>query len=341
MKEKELANCTFVKTILMLVIVLYHSIIFWTGTWVDFDPVFPSKLLGIAAQWMNTIHIYAFTLVSGYIFRYVKHEKGRYARFLPFVWNKAKRLIIPYVFVSVLWAIPIGTWMFDWKFADVYSRYILGTFPNQLWFVLMLFWVFLLFWVLSDFMEMHPLFSVILIAGCYGFGMLIGRYVPNFYRFQDAFRYVLYFWIGFMFRKCGTERLRKIPFWLWLSADLLLYGISLYLPTGEGLVSLLLHKGMTELVCTAGACMAFFGLQKAADRVAWSEKGWFSLLSKHSMTIYLLHQQIIYIVLVLLNGRIGPYLHAGINFLISLSISLALAILLNQTRWTRVCIGEK
>ena len=31
--QRELENCTFIKTILMITIVLYHSLVFWTGTW--------------------------------------------------------------------------------------------------------------------------------------------------------------------------------------------------------------------------------------------------------------------------------------------------------------------
>lgn len=43
------------------------------GSWLDNQPViFKSKALSILAVWLNTFHIYGFTLVSGYIFQYLK-----------------------------------------------------------------------------------------------------------------------------------------------------------------------------------------------------------------------------------------------------------------------------
>ena len=95
-RQTELSNCTFVKTILMLIVVIYHCILFWKGTWFTGNPVYESKLLDILATWMNSFHIYGFTLVSGYLFHYLKCEKTKYDRFVPFVINKFKRLLVPY-----------------------------------------------------------------------------------------------------------------------------------------------------------------------------------------------------------------------------------------------------
>ena len=77
MKNKELANCTFIKTILMILMVLYHSIIFWSGTW--FTAITPERVISFydyLTNWMNSFHIYGFALVSGYLFYYVKFERG-------------------------------------------------------------------------------------------------------------------------------------------------------------------------------------------------------------------------------------------------------------------------
>lgn len=65
-----LKNCNFSKTVLMILVVFYHSIVFWTGTWFSSDPVFESNFLGLLAEYIGSFHIYAFALVSGYIFAY-------------------------------------------------------------------------------------------------------------------------------------------------------------------------------------------------------------------------------------------------------------------------------
>lgn len=104
-----LKNCTFVKTMLMILVVVYHSCVFWTKLWfTNENVIFQSDGLAIFSRWLNSFHISCFTLVSGYLFCYLKYEKDKYQKFLPFVFNKGKRLIIPYLFVALIWVIPLS-----------------------------------------------------------------------------------------------------------------------------------------------------------------------------------------------------------------------------------------
>ena len=78
--KKQIDNCYFVKTVLMIIIVFYHSILSWSETWLtEFKPIFESKTLAVMANWLNSFHVYAFTLVSGYIFYFLKNEKRNMA----------------------------------------------------------------------------------------------------------------------------------------------------------------------------------------------------------------------------------------------------------------------
>lgn len=103
----------------------------------------------------------------------------------------------------------------------------------------------------------------------------------------------------------------------------------------------LLNLGLSFLLYIIGALMAFVVLQKLATRVNWEESKVFSFLSKNSMLVYLFHQQIIYVFISLLNGVINPYLHAGINFVGAMAISLLISTVLMKFKWTRFLIGEK
>ena len=67
-KYSTLQNCTFVKTMLMLIVILGHSIAFWTGSWISITPTFHASILDYGYKWINSFHIYAFALVSGYIY---------------------------------------------------------------------------------------------------------------------------------------------------------------------------------------------------------------------------------------------------------------------------------
>lgn len=72
--DKQIENCSFIKFVLMLCVVAYHSIVFWSGNWFTKNPVFQSDFLNHLSQWLNSFHIYGFTLISGYIFSYLKGE---------------------------------------------------------------------------------------------------------------------------------------------------------------------------------------------------------------------------------------------------------------------------
>lgn len=58
----------------MLIVLAYHCILFWNGNWCVGESVYTAPVLSIVAQWMNIFHIYAVTLVSGYLFCYLKCE---------------------------------------------------------------------------------------------------------------------------------------------------------------------------------------------------------------------------------------------------------------------------
>ena len=137
-RQTELKNCEFVKTTMMILIVFYHSILFWNGTWFTENPVKISECLGKVAEWLNSFHIYTFTMVSGYIFGYLKLEKGKYSAFVPFLKSKARRLCVPYIFLAILWVIPVHCLFFGSDLAELFRKYILVTSPRQLWILIML-----------------------------------------------------------------------------------------------------------------------------------------------------------------------------------------------------------
>lgn len=49
----ELESCSFVKTVLMLLVVVYHCFLFWSGGWLTEEPVYEAKVLAIIAMWIT------------------------------------------------------------------------------------------------------------------------------------------------------------------------------------------------------------------------------------------------------------------------------------------------
>lgn len=68
--ETALNNCKFTKTILMLIVIFGHAIAFWSGNWFTKNPVIESRYMAVIYSWVGSFHIYAFALVSGYIFAF-------------------------------------------------------------------------------------------------------------------------------------------------------------------------------------------------------------------------------------------------------------------------------
>ena len=320
---------------------LYHCIVFWNGTWFTGNPVYESDTLFLISRWFNSVHIYGFTLVSGYLFYYLKCEEGKYSKYAPFAVNKAKRLLVPYTFVSIMWSIPFAVYFFHINATDIIKSYALGISPSQLWFLLMLFFVFMIFYPLTSFFDKHNVGGALTVLTIYAIGLVGSMKLSNIYQIFSTFMYLPLFWLGFKIRQYGSDTLMKIPSLVWIAVDVLLFILVQYLSGFDATIIKLLNLGFTFLLHIIGALMAFVVLQRLANKVNWKESKFFSFLSKNSMPVYLFHQQVIYVFISLLNGVINPYLHAGINFIGAMVISLLISTLLMKFKWTRFLIGEK
>lgn len=196
----------------MICVVIYHSIVFWTGTWdVIEPPVYSSNGLLIIAKWLNSFHIYGFALCSGYLYSYIKNENNGYLVYKDFVSTKFKRLIIPYIFVAAIWAVPISIAVDGLKTFDVIERYVFTTNPSQLWFLWMLFDLFIIVWPLTKYLQKDArevLISVVFfLVGVVGSALL-----PNVFRIWTAFSYLPFFIVGMKLREKPIGFCGKSPF---------------------------------------------------------------------------------------------------------------------------------
>lgn len=337
---KELSNCDFVKTILMLLVVIYHCMIYWTGEWFVGKVELQSNFLAIVSKWLNTIHIYGFTMVSGYLFYYLKHEQGKYQRWGIFVVNKIKRLLIPYIFVSVAWVIPFAEYYFKYDYKAIFIKYILGTSPNQLWFLLMLFGVFIIWWPLTDFFKNHTVKGGLLVLFFYAVGLIGLLMEINYFQIFRSCLYLVFFWVGFKIRQYGSTVLRKIPMILWIIMDIILFLIVQFLDGYHEFLFVIIKQGFQFLLNMVGAIMVFLVLQNIADYVSWDNRH-FRYICDKTMPIYLFHQQVIYICIDKLNGVVNPYLHVLINFVVAMLISLLISIIMMRFKYTKMLIGVK
>lgn len=136
-------------------------------------------------------------MVSGFIFYYLKYYKGKYDSFIPFVKNKFRRLLIPYIVVCIVWIIPFQVFLQKINIKTVLVNIALGIYPNQLWFLLMLFLVFIIVWLLADFLKTHDGLGFLIVVSMHILGVLFSWFIPNYLQIWSALRHVLFFWMGF------------------------------------------------------------------------------------------------------------------------------------------------
>lgn len=342
--KEQLENCTFVKTVAMLSIVLFHSILFWRGNWgaVPVTPALESRGLYWLQSWLASFGNYAFILVSGYLFHFTRFEKNSYSGFWPFVFNKGKRLLIPFVAVGILWVIPISIFYLKLDAFEVIKDFILVTEAGQLWFLVMLFGVFVLAWIFSPLWGKSPVLGLVSVLVLYVLSLVLPRFLPGPFRVWEACQYLLIFYIGFSLRRSASKAvLFRIPWFVYLLVNVALVVVTqIPLPSAFPL-SFVFQPVLKTVSQIAGALMAFVVLQKIGCRLSWKENRGFAYLSRFAMPIYLFHQQFIYFSIMAFNGKINPYLHACLNFAVAMIFSGILAWICLKFPLTRLLIGEK
>ena len=208
----------------------------------------------------------------------------------------------------------------------------------------MLFDVFVLAWLLWPFISDNTPRGLVVSVALSLTSFLGDHFFPDVFKIWTALRYFPSFYIGcLMFRKVTLLRfLEKLPWWIWVLLYTALFCVLTLFTAGEtDTLALSAFNILAQyLLSLIGSFMAFVVFQMVASSVNWKERKWFTLLSRSSMTMYLLHQQIIYVFIHLFNGKVSPIIHAMLCFVGSVAVSLLLSSLLHRFRLTRFLIGE-
>ena len=105
---------------------------------------------------------------------------------------------------------------------------------------------------------------------------------------------MIYFLIGFKIRQCGVNYISKVSPFGWLAIHVLLFFFVTNQHGFNGIIFKVVNMGLTIVLKVVGSIMAFMVLQAIARLVNWNNSSLFKEFTSKYMTIYLLHQQIIY-----------------------------------------------
>lgn len=337
-KELELALMMPLRMAMMLLVVLYHSCVMWVGEgWFD-DPAVPCAPLGELALWLNTFHVPTFVFASGYVYSYTRRETGHYGSVASVLVRKARRLLLPYVFVSALWAAPIYVAFFGPR--ELFHKFVLAASPSQLWFLPMLFWCFAALEFVRLFipgLARRPMALFLASAAASLGALVVSGLVGDTLQLSSTLQYLPLFCAGYAFRVWNTGRFWSLGPLPLLALDLTLYAVWLTVAAADGPVASVVAYVLLLTLRLVGCAMAL----SLVGRLRKPEGPVVEALARDSFGIYLFHQQIVFVALSALNTpQASPVLAVAACFVVSVAVSLGMTEVLLRGRLSKMIVGK-
>lgn len=334
-KNVRIAN---IRAFAIILVVLGHSIILYCN-WGLMETERSIPYILVLKKFINILEMPLFMSVSGYVFYYSMHKKPK---FIPFIWNKFKRILIPYLIVGALWMTPIRMVMNikGWEngyLENVWKNIILQKNVGHLWYLISLFLIFItlfgLLWSMEKkkftiSMDILVLVLTLFVSMCEKSHII---YTPDIISFKRYLLYLFWFYLGYLMDKY-SERLV-------FEDDYGKRHEKVYL----GISSLILFLIFFRMECLDSNCLtyyasALFGMIAVYSCIPAKTNKAVSFIEKNSFGIYLFHSPMIYITFTLFLNM-NPYIVVLINVIGLGAISIGLTCLLRKSPLTFV-IGE-
>lgn len=314
----------------MMLIVLFHSLCFYTGVWWYLHSEIVPLWKVISGPTVK-IGLTTFVFISGYLFGYMYLKKRKYRDIKSFLLNKFRRLMIPYFFWGALMIITMPMVHITWL--------NLFTGLAHLWFLLVLFELFIIMILLtrigigektSSLIE----FLIIIISFII---LYVWKTVSTHHRvlcIEEMLYYLPSFIIGFCCAKYQEVKVNKLFLFVLFVLGLLLM---LILSIFDYPDSNTLYRILAIIVSMSTMCL----LRNSTLSVCQSRV--FKNLDNNSMGIYIFNQIIVFLLLLIpeTNHFLSIHTYGGvlIVFTISLVIPWLLSNIFNGVKGLSYLIG--
>lgn len=322
LKRKE--NISLMKTISMIIVVFYHSMMFYSGNWftvIKSPIVFNSNIFSI----INNFQMPVFVFCSGYLYFYLNGAKSNEG-----IKKRVKRLIIPYIFTSILYVIPINIFFYNLSFKEIIIKFILGIGPSQLWFLLMLFWVYVIFYYILNSVKLDKKNLILISITCPLISAILSKF--NIFQIGTAISYIPFYFLGGYIERNNIKFNNKFIYGIFV---VLVNVLIIYL-TGS---SSLLIKGIIKYLQLFVSYLEVILFYLLSLRFRGTNSKAYKVIESNSFGIYLFHQQLIYFCLFITKGMFDPIFQILFNFFVSLLISLIITIILKKNKITKMMFG--
>lgn len=319
---QKIYSISYIRVVAMLLIVLFHSFCYTAGSWFFTDSVNADYGLWFPMSVYTGLGLFVF--ISGYLYGYMVLVKGKYTKLWPFVLNKVKRLIVPYLIWNVLIVLllPFNPSVKEFVIVVLKKGYI------HLWFLLMLFKIFMVVLVLKPLWMRtrlwHDVCIIIVLL------LINATHLPLTGSLSD----LAIFYSGIVVTKHREHFPDNVNVWIFLAVSAL-YVVSFVIgiPTLKQIALLLFAYSLLKYLDSVFESRSF---EKMNDIVGFFDK--------HSMGVYIVHHIIIFQILMYLPWahtylNLHPIIGPMIFFVLVLTMSLMLCWLIDKIRLSRVLFG--
>ena len=329
-----------IRALAISLVVIGHSIILFDPEWGVYSYSKSCPVLMYIKHYISLVQIPLFISVSGYC--YALSSWADKEPIEVFIWKKAKRLLLPFVFISVFWMIPFRLLSHypRWEhtsYFHILTQVFIGQDSGHLWFLGCLFFIFVIVGLgscfekkVSDlsfqskrhdrefFLVCFVLLSLSAFLSC--ISSLITPILFAKYWAEN----LIWFCIGIILNRRKVRFSKKIRILFGISASVLLtcavFG---------------LHK--TKMVCSYIG--TFFFICTCFTSMSDRNCALLQFISRNSFGIYLFHSPMLYIVFCYLSW-LDPVSIILLNLFFCVIVSILITTLIRKNKHIRFIIGE-
>lgn len=309
----------------ILIVVVGHSIIIYDSSWGIYSTNNQNQFFYIMKQFINIIQMPLFIIISGFLYS----NTCRKYTLKSIIIKKAKRIIIPFLLVAIIWMVPLRLIAEYQPFVEKgYIKslisVIIGIDSGHLWYLPTLYALFIIIYIANKVVESKGkiaeviIFIIFLI--CYG----IAGKTTSILFISNILRNLIYFYIGFLISKKQKEPEFRF--------DLLI----IYIVLSVIIVFCIEQTYIKQVLNFITAVTGFYALYGVFEKTKINK--YTKVLDRNSFAIYLLHSPLLYIIYNNL-ADINSYLLVAINISIGVVVPIIIAFILRKLKLNFI-IGE-
>lgn len=315
-----------IRALAIIVVVFGHSIILYSSNWNIYTTKYTVPALDLLKRILDMFQMPLFFSISGYLF-YFTYAKRRGILYL--INSKIKRLIVPYILVSLLYVIPLRIIIHypgyeHQTLIKLLTNILMATDIGHLWFLPALFLIFGIawvgLWIIEKILGKNNIVNTVILFGgslvLYFVGYKIGfGYGP----LLSAYNYFIWFFVGYILCEhqqiiASIRKNQKISYVLGIIASSLIVINTIY--------------PMSVILTIVIKIIFIFSIY------VWipsNKNKIINIISENSFGIYLFHSPLTYIIYTL-DVNANPVVVVGINFIVCGIIASILTILLRKIK---------